>query len=72
MMSSILTSYSVWMDLRRYKIFRSIQLTEPGEKVAVQLMAVNKSCRLSRMVFLGAVDYQALKIECIKRDQWLQ
>jgi hypothetical protein len=54
------------------EIFRSIQLTEPGEKVAVQLMAVNKSCRLSRMVFLGAVDYQALKIECIKRDQWLQ
>ena len=28
-----------------------------------------QSCRLSRMVCLGAVDYQALKIECIKRDQ---
>ena len=29
-----------------------------------------QSCRLSRMVFLGAVDYQALKIyRAYKRDQ---
>jgi hypothetical protein len=51
------------------EIFHSIHLTEPGEKVAVQLMAVNKSIRVSRMVFLGAVDYGALRTECMKRDQ---
>ena len=32
-------------------------------------LSLTQGCRVSRMVFLGAVDYQALKTECIKRDQ---
>ena len=34
------------------QIFKSIQLTEPGEKVAVQLMAVNKVWSASRPCYI--------------------
>ena len=32
-------------------------------------VCVFQSIRVSRMVFLGAVDYGALRTECMKRDQ---
>lgn len=51
------------------EVFSDIWLDNVEEKVAVQMVAKNKDTALNKVVFVGAVGYEAIKDECLRKEK---